>query len=418
MAGPLELDGDDLDLTRWLRPGDGAFWGQHSAEPAGLVDRFIAAGSEVEGLRAFCGHTWREALSRPEAHRIEVSSYGTLGKLTRVAAERAVHVVPCHFSELPGLFARRVLPGDVALLQVAPPDRSGRCSYGVDAGYVADAVTHARVVIAEINERMPATPGAGVAFTDLDAVVRVDRALPLAPPPRISDVDAAIAEHVAGLIADGDTLQLGVGALPTAILDRLGHLEYLAIHSGMISDPVVDLIEAGVITGTRKPADHGLAVTGAALGSTRLFDFLSSTDAVRLLPASYTHRPDVLARTGHLVAINGAIEVDLTGQVNAEAVGDRYIGGVGGQVDFLRAAATNGGVGIIALPSLVAKAGTSRIVARLSGPVTTARSDVDVVVTEHGVAHLRGLDLDSRAEALIAIAHPDQRDDLERARRS
>jgi acyl-CoA hydrolase len=205
-----------------------------------------------------------------------------------------------------------------------------------------------------------------------------------------------------------------VGSLPEAILRRLGGARDLGLHSGMICDPIVDLVEGGAMTGLRKPTDTGLIVTGHAIGSQRLFDFLAASDAVRLAPVSYTHRPETLARIGRFVAINGAVEVDLTGQVNAEVAGGRHLGAVGGQVDFLRGAAANGGVAVVALPS-VTRSGASRIVPQLSGPVTTARSDVDAIVTEHGVARLRGLGLEERAEALIAVAAPEHRDALARA---
>jgi acetyl-CoA hydrolase len=183
----------------------------------------------------------------------------------------------------------------------------------------------------------------------------------------------------------------------------------------MICDPIADLVESGAITGDRKEADRGLVVTGAALGSNRLFDFLRVTESVALRPVSYTHRPDVLARVGRLVAVNGALEVDLSGQVNAESAGGRYVGAVGGQVDFLRGAAAAGGLAIVALPATVARTGASRIVAALNGPVTTSRVDVDLVVTEFGVARLRGLDLVERARALTAIAAPEHREALDRA---
>jgi acyl-CoA hydrolase len=256
-----------------------------------------------------------------------------------------------------------------------------------------------------------------VAYDELDVAVHTDRPLLEAPVARQTATDARIADLVAGLVGDGDTIQVGVGALPEAILGRLQGARDLAVHSGMICDPVVDLIERGVVTGARKPADRGLVVTGAALGSQRLFDYLDGCDQVLMRPVSYTHRPEVLAQAGRLVAVNGAVEVDLSGQVNAEQAGGRHVGAVGGQVDFLRGAAANGGVGVVALPSTVARTGATRIVAALSGPVTTARSDVDVVVTEQGIARLRGRTLEERAAALIAIAAPEHRDELVRSQR-
>jgi len=412
---PLEIAEGELDLARWIRPGDGVLFSQACAEPVGLVDRLIEQSREIERLRVFCGLTWRDVLADPEAESLDVVSYGALGRLSRVAARRPVQIVPCHFSALAGLFAARALPGDVALVQVSPPDAEGRCSLGVDPSYMADALVHARVVIAEVNERMPATRGAWLDHKAIDVVVPTSRPLLEAPAGRATEIDDRIAERIAALIEDGDTIQLGVGALPEAILRRLRGARDLGIHSGMIGDAVADLVEAGVITGARKPADRGVIVTGAAIGSQRLFDFLDRREDVLMRPVSHTHRPETLAQVGRLVAINGAVEVDLSGQVNAEVAGGRHVGAVGGQVDFLRGAVASGGLGIVALPSVVASTGATRIVAALSGPVTTSRADVDLVVTEHGIVRLRGLDLEERAAALIAVAAPEHRDELARA---
>ena len=412
MTPPLEIEASELDLARWIRPGDGVLFNQACAEPVGLVDRLIEQSRQIDGLRVFCGLTWRDALAERAAEPLKVVSFGALGRLSRVAAQRPVQIVPCHFSALPGLLAARALPGDVALVQVAPPDAEGRCSLGVDVSYMADALEHVRVVIAEVNERMPATRGAWIDHDAIDVAVPVTRPLLEAPAARATETDDRIADHIAALIEDGDTIQIGVGALPEAILRRLHGATDLGIHSGMIGDAVADLAEAGVITGARKRADRGRIVTGAAIGSQRLFDFLEAREDVLMRPVSYTHHPETLAQVGRLVAINGGVEVDLTGQVNAEVAAGRHVGAVGGQVDFLRGAAAGGGLGIVALPSVVAKTGATRIVASLSGPVTTARGDVDVVVTEHGVARLRGLDLEERAAALIAVAAPEHRDEL------
>jgi acyl-CoA hydrolase len=414
---PLEIAAEELDLARWIRAGDGVLFNQACAEPVELVDRLIAQARGIGDLRMFCGLTWRDVLASPEAESIDVVSYGALGQLGRVAARRPVRIVPCHFSALPALFERRELPVDVAIVQVSPPGPDGRCSFGVDPSYMADAIAHARVVIAEVNERMPATRGAWLEYDAIDVAVPSSRPLLEAPAGSATETDERIADRIAELIEDGDTIQIGVGALPEAILRRLRGASDLGIHSGMIGDAVVDLVEAGVITGARKPADRGLIVTGAALGSQRLFDFLDRSEEVLMQPVSYTHRPSTLAQVGRLVAINGAVEVDLSGQVNAEVAGGRHVGAVGGQVDFLRGAVASGGVGIVALPSVVAKTGATRIVPALTGPVTTARADVDLVVTEHGVARLRGLDLEQREAALLAVAAPEHRDDLARCAR-
>jgi acyl-CoA hydrolase len=285
----------------------------------------------------------------------------------------------------------------VALIQVAPPDAHGRCSLGVGVDYLADALGHARVIVAEVNERCPRTHGDGIAWERIDAWVATSRPLIEAPAVEPDATDQRIAAHVAALVRDGDTLQLGVGALPEAILHALhGHRD-LGVHSGMISDGILDLLDAGAVTNARKPIDAKVTVTGAALGSARLFARLDERDDVAFRPVSYTHDPSTLARVGPLCAINSAVEVDLCGQVNSEMAHGRLLGAVGGQVDFLRAANAWAGTAIVALPA-------RRIVAALSGPVSAARSDVDWVVTEHGARSLRGLTDAQRASALLTLA--------------
>jgi acyl-CoA hydrolase len=390
MTGPLEIRQEDLDLARWLRAGDGVVFGQACAEPTVLVDALLAQAAVIGELRAFAGLAWGDRIADGASESLEVVSYGALGRLGRVTGLR---VVPCHFSALPGLFAAGELPGDVALVQVAPPDTDGRCSLGVGVDYIADALEHARVVIAEVNDHCPTTAGHWIAWDRLDVVVPTSRPLLEAPPVAPGDIERRIAEHVAELVRDGDTIQLGVGALPEAIMQALrGHRD-LGVHSGMISDGVLDLIEAGVVTNARKPTDRNVTVTGAALGSARLFEALGRREDVVFRPVSYTHAPATLASVGRLSAINSALEVDLSGQANAESVDGRQLGAIGGQVDFLRAAA----MPILALPS-------QRIVHRLSGPVSTARSDVDWVVTEHGARSLRGLTDAERRAALLELA--------------
>jgi acyl-CoA hydrolase len=367
-----------LDLARWLRPGDGVAWTQACGEPVPLVDALLDQADAIGDLRAFIGPTWRD-LAPPASLRMV--SYGYIGRTGRIPG---LEVIPCHHSRLPALFADGTLPGDVVMIQVAPPDAAGRCSFGVGCDYIADAARHARTVIAEVNERMPRTAGDSIAYDDIDVHVHTSRPLLEAPAARGADTDAAIAAHVAALVKDGDTIQIGVGGLPDAILSALHDHRELGVHSGMISDGVLDMIQAGAVQGT--------AVVGAALGSQRLFDALEQID-VAFRPVSYTHAPATLAQVGRLCAINSVIEVDLLGQANGEFAGDRGIGAVGGQVDFLRAAAT----GIVALPA-------KRIVRALRVPVSASRSDVDWVVTEHGARSLRGLSDAARRRAVLELA--------------
>jgi acyl-CoA hydrolase len=390
---PVELSADDLDLEPYIEPGDGIVWGQCCAEPVPLVDALLKLARITPDLCAFVGLSFRDLSSRiPESMRMV--SYGWLGQLSRM--ER-LDVVPAHFSALPGLFARRQLPGDVALIQVSPPDHEGRCSLGAGVDYIDDAVHHARTVIAEVNDQCPRSGGRSIAWDRIDVVVRTARPLLEAPVPNPGPTEVGIAANVAEIVRDGDTFQLGVGALPEAILAALRDHADLGVHSGMISDGVLDLIECGAVTNERKGADQGLTVTGAALGTRRLFAALTERQEIRLMPVSYTHAPETLARVGRLAAINSAMQVDLTGQVNSERVGSRRLGAVGGQVDFLRAAALSGGVPIVALPA-------KRIVPALDGPVTTARSDVDWVITEHGACSLRGLSEGQRRKELLRVA--------------
>lgn len=403
-----------IDLGRHIGRGDGIWWGQGGAEPTPLVDALLDQAGSIGDLRAFCGLTWNERLSRDLPDAMTVISYGGLGELRRLSRSGRLDVVPCHYSALPRMFAEGRLPSDVGLLQVSAPDAEGTVSLGIGVEYVADALLHTRTLIAEVNHRMPATSGsARLPLSRFAAVVETDRPLLEAPVRGPDPVDLRIAEHVAGLVEDGDTLQLGVGSLPSAVLEALaGHAD-LGFHTGMITDGVLTLVEKGVVTGARKEIDPGVVVTGAALGSTALYESLAD-HAVEFRAASYTHAPAVLSRLRSLVSINSAIEVDLLGQVGAELRSGVHIGAVGGQVDFSRAASLTGARSIIALRSTTGEEST--IVPRLrGGVVTTARVDVDAVVTEHGVARLTGRTVAERALRLIEIADPSTREALERS---
>lgn len=397
-----------IALRQYIAPGAGIWWGQAAAEATPLLDALLD--QDIRPGQAFCGLSWHPRLTA----ELNLVSYGAMGTLRTVPG---LDVVPAHYSVLPRLFADGLLPRDVGLVQVSPPDADGCCSLGIGADYTADAVRHTPVLLAEINHRMRATTGTErIPIDRFAAVIETDRPLPGAPAPSVPrgtveagagghpplDPDAAIAQQVADLVADGDTIQTGVGSLPAAILTGLaGHRE-LGFHSGMLTDGVVDLIEQGVLTGSRKEIDGGVAVTGQAIGSAALYDRLASLP-IEFRPASYTHDPAVLSRLRHLVSINSAIEVDATGQVNAEVAGTRYLGGIGGQADFSGAAARTGARSVIAVRA-------KGIVSGLRGPVTTARADVDVVVTEYGTAELRGQPLRTRVRRLAAIATPEHRE--------
>ena len=403
-----------LDLTPYIRPGDGIWWGQAGAEPEPLVNALLDQADSIGPVRAFMGLTWNERFAAGLPDSLTVVSYGGLGQLRRLSRRGSLQVVPCNYSALPRLFARGLLPGDVGLVQVSAPDSAGLVSLGIGVEYVADALPHARTLIAEVNQRMPRTAGAPrLPLSAFAATVETDRPLREAPAREPDAVDCAIGVLVAGLVRDGDTLQVGVGALPNAILSALsGHTD-LGVHTGMITDGVLDLVEAGAVTGAKKEIDQGLVITGAALGSSAMYDKLARFP-VEFRPASYTHNPAVLGRLRSLVAVNSAIEVDLLGQVGAELAGGVHVGAVGGQADFSRAASLTGARSVIALRS-ESRAGSTIVPALSGGVVTTGRADVDAVVTEHGVARLTGCTVGERARRLIAIAAPRYRETLERS---
>lgn len=341
-----------------------------------------------------------------------------VGKATREAvAQGRADYTPCFFSEVPRLIRDGVLPVDVALIQVTPPDAEGFCSYGVSADYTVAASEHAELVIAQVNERMPRTGGARIHIDWIDLLVESSEDVVELPRAAIGDVERAIGQHVASLVPDGATLQLGIGAIPDSALLFLKDKKDLGIHSEMFSDGVVELVEAGAVTNARKTVNPGRFVATFLMGTRKLYDFVDGNLDVELRPVDYVNDPYVIGQHDAMVSINSALQVDLMGQVNAETMGRDQFSGVGGQVDFIRGASrSRGGRSIVALPSTAAKGTISRIVASLDpgSAVTTSRNDVHYVVTEYGIAELRGKTLRERARALIGIAHPDFREALAR----
>jgi acyl-CoA hydrolase len=402
-----------IDFGKYLSQGDGVWWGQAAAEPRPLVDALIAQNAQIGPIRTFTGLSWNDQLAVTMPLRVSMVSYGGLGELRELSRAGRLDVVPCHYSALPKMFAERHLPCDVGLVQVSPPDENGNCSLGIGVDYVADALKHTPVLIAEINEQMPRTIGsASVPVSRFSALIHTNRALPEDPMRAPGDAERTIARHIAKLVDDGATVQLGVGSLGAAVLDALAEHQDLGFHTGMITDGLMRLVDKGVATGTRKEIDPGVIVAGTALGSAELYRRIPDLPA-HFLPTSYTHAPQVLSQLSSLVSVNFAVEVDLSGQVGAEVSRGVYVGAVGGQVDFTRAAALTGKRSIIALRAEFR--GKSTIKPRLDGGVvTTTRSDVDVVVTEYGVAHLRGCNIRERGRRMAAIAAPQFRDNLEK----
>jgi len=328
---------------------------------------------------------------------------------------------PCFLSEIPDLFRRGILPLDVALVHVSPPDSHGFCSFGIEVGVTKTAAESARIVIAEVNDRMPRTLGDSfIHVSKLTHVVPVSYPLTEHRMGEITEREHQIAHHCAGLIEDGSTLQMGIGGIPDAVLKFLGDKRDLGIHSEMFSDEVISLVERGIINGERKSLHPGKIVAGFLMGTQRLYDFVDNNPMVELHPTEYINDPFRIAQNDRMVAINSAIEVDLTGQVCADSIGSRLYSGVGGQVDFIYGASrSKGGKPIIALPSTAACRGqlVSKIVPMLqpAAGVVTTRSHVHFVITEHGIADLYGQSIRQRARALIAVADPRFRDSLERS---
>ena len=336
-----------------------------------------------------------------------------LGASTRKAAkEGRADVTPVYFSEVPELF-RTTLPVDAVFLNLSPPDEHGYCSFGISVDYSKPAAMEAELVIAQINPSMPRTLGDSfIHISDIDYIVEADTPLIELPPAGISEVERAIGKNCASLIEDGDTLQLGIGAIPDAVLGFLKEKKDLGIHSEMISDGIVELYEGGVITNRRKSLHAGKSIVTFLMGTRKLYDFADNNPAVELHPVDYVNDPYVIAQNERLVSVNSCVQVDLMGQIVSASVGRRQISGVGGQVDFVRGAnMSRGGKSIMAMPSTAAEGRISKIVPLIGegAAVTTSRYDADYIVTEYGAARLKGESLRNRAKMLIRIAHPDFR---------
>lgn len=410
----------DFPFENLLRPGDRICFGQACSEPTGLLSELLRQGEHLHAklgrLKLFVFGSYSGLIKPEHSAWFDLESYGAFGDCSALAREGMLDVYPVHYSQLPALFQDQLRP-DVMLLQLSAADDQGRYSLGVAHDFQMAAARSARVVIAEVTTQAPFSPSALLPDdVRVDHVVQTDLPLVEGPPSAQDATAEQIATVVAGMIKDGSTLQMGIGSLMDAICRALVSHRDLGVHSGILTDGMAHLMTCGVVTNTRKGSHAGQSVVGSLLGSRRLFDFAHNNSAICLSPTEITHGVESLAKQVRLCSINSAIEVDLTGQVNAEVSGGRYIGAIGGQVDFVRAAVRSpGGASIIALPSTARRGSISRIVASLQGPVATSRADVDYVVTEWGVAQLRGRSLSQRVRAMVAIAHPDHREGLLRA---
>jgi 4-hydroxybutyrate CoA-transferase len=402
-----------------VRSGDRVWIQSGCGTPSTLVDALVARAPELHDVEVVHMMTLGSAdYTKPEYQGRFRHRGMFLGANVReaVAAGRADYT-PIFLSEIEGLFTSGALPLDTVLMQVSPPDAHGFVSLGTTVDCTLTASRCAPNILAEVNERMPRTHGdTFIHVSRISAVVETSRPLLEARSEHFTDLHLRVARNVATLIPDGATLQTGIGGIPEAVLTLLGDKRDLGIHTEMLSDSVIDLIDSGVINGERKSLHRGKAVVAFVLGTQRLFDFLHDNPIFEFRPICYTNDPFVVAQNDRMVAINSALQIDLTGQVCADSLGTRPYSGFGGQLDFIRGAArSQGGVPIIALPSTALHGTVSRIVPVLEpgAGVVTSRADVHYVVTEHGIAYLHGKSLRERAEALIAIADPRFQQELE-----
>ncbi len=406
-----------FDFRTILSEGDVVAWPQGPGEPRGLTRRLVSMRGDLPPIGLFIGITTGDTLTPDCADRFTMQALNGAGSNRRLTARGVLDVTPVHVSNVPGLLRSGAIRVDVALIRARPTRVPGQYTLGVVTDYTAALIKAARCVVAELDGRLPLTgQDALVDAADIDVFVEADADADeiLMPDAEPSEVEIAVARNIASHVPDRATVQLGIGGLGVAVGRALfGHRE-LGVHSGIVSDVFVDLVERGVVTNAHKGVDAGISVTGGLFGTRRLFDHASGNPAVAMRSVEYTHSPFVMAQVHALHSINFAIEVDLTGQVNAEIAAGRYLGAVGGQADFVRGAQFSpGGRSIIALPSTTPDGKISRIVATLEDrPVTTCRADVDLVVTEHGVADLRGATFGQRRKRLATIAAPQFHDAL------
>lgn len=379
-----------MELARHIRPGDGVVFGQACAEPQTLTEALVAQRAEFSGAVLFMGVNWSGIVKPEHADHLRLTAYCGSGHNRALADAGVLDIHPHPYSQLAGLIRARRIRADVVMLQVSPPNAQGEYSLGLAAEYLVPALESCRALIGEVNDQVPWTYSEKLLRKDDFALLvessRAPVPLPHGPP---GDLEKAIARNAAPFVPEGATLEMGLGALPDAVLGMLGERKRLAIHSGSLGDGAVELMQRGIVA---------RADCGVLMGTRRLFEHARENAALRLRSTEYTHNPRVLNGIERFVAINSAVEVDLTGQVNAEVAKGSYLGAVGGALDFIRAANHSpGGVSLMLLPA-------ARIVEVLHGPVSTPRSEAGVVVTERGAADLRGCTLRERAARLSAIS--------------
>ncbi|OOB78776.1 MAG: 4-hydroxybutyrate CoA-transferase [Epulopiscium sp. Nuni2H_MBin003] len=401
-----------------IKSNDRVFFGHAVAEPTTLIEALVRNKEEFSNVEichlVYLGNP-DYVLPENKEHFRNNSLFAGAATRKPIAENRA-DFTPMYFSEIPGCFRDGYIPLDVYAFQCAPPDENGYVNLGVSVDYALAGIETAKTVIAEVNDRVPRVGGAAqVHISEIDYIIESNKEIFEIKPPVIGEVEKKIGAYIADLIPDGATLQLGIGSMPDAILTFLHEKKDLGIHTEMLSDGVIDLIESGVINGSQKNINKGKVVTTFIMGTRRLYDFVDGNPMIEAYPVDYTNNPYNIAKNDNVIAVNACIQVDLMGQVVSDCIGTRQFSGVGGQVDFVRGARlSKGGKAIIAIGSTTADGKISKIVPFLDhgAAVTTSRTDVDYIVTEYGVARLRGKCLRERAKLLIDIAHPKFRDSL------
>jgi acyl-CoA hydrolase len=397
----------------FLREGDTVIWGQATSEPLTLTRALIAQREQLPRVRLMMGIDLVQTIRPEHGDAFDFAGYCGAGGNRQLAMAGLLDLYTLPYSQLATAIQHGHCKADVVLVQVSAPNARGEYSLGLSNDWLIPALHSARVVIAEVNAEVPWTHGAMcLKDADIDLKVPAMHAPLMYSAKAPSDIEARIAANVASLIEDGATLQVGLGGVASRVFSLLRDRRDLGFHSGLAIDALVDLAESGALTNARKTIDRGVTVAGILMGSRRLYDFANQNPSLQMRGSEYTHDAQVLRSIDRFVAINSAIEVDLTGQVNAEVAAGTYVGAVGGAPDFLRAAHfSRGGLPIIALPAT--DKGVSRIVTNVSGPVSTPRCDAGVVVTEYGIADLRGLPLSVRVKRMIDVAAPEHREALE-----
>jgi 4-hydroxybutyrate CoA-transferase len=393
--------------------------GNACAEPQTLIESLIKNKEAFDAVEIYgMIHYWTDRFVKENLwERFKLKVFMVDRFTVEGIKNGSTEYIPCRYSGIPELFTKGHIHLDVALISISPPNSKGNCSFGVSSDFTAAMARCAKKLIAEINHQMPWVYGDNyLHINEIDYCIETDRRLPQVDPEPFTEWDRKIATFASLLIDDGATIQIGLGRLSEAVLASLSGKRRLGVHSGLLSDGIVDLVEKGVIDNSRKGLKAGKTVTTTMIGTDKLYGFVHHNRAVEAYPSNYTHNLVTLAKVNRLHSINSAIQVDLTGQINAETVGGIQVSGVGGQSDFINGAAlSKGGKSIIVLPSVSSGETRSRIVPFLDrgAAVTSLRHDIDYVVTEQGIAQLRGKTLKDRAKALISVAHPKFRERLE-----